>query len=65
MYLHFMSFLYIDMTQVVEILPHVRQGPTYSTSSIMFASVLATQGARASATTIFTLLNRTYSLPAC
>ena len=31
MYLHFMLFLHIDMTQVVEILPQVRQGPTYST----------------------------------
>ena len=26
-----LSFLHIDMTQVVEILPQVRQGPTYST----------------------------------
>ena len=31
MYLHFMSFLHIDMTQVVEILPHIRSGSTYST----------------------------------
>ena len=30
-YQHFMSFLHIDMTQVVEILPQTRQGPTYST----------------------------------
>ena len=30
-YLHFISFLHNDMTQVVEILPQVRQGPTYST----------------------------------
>ena len=29
-YLHFMSFLHIDMTQVVEILPQVRQGPAHS-----------------------------------
>ena len=29
--LHFMSFLRIDETQVVEILRRVRQGPTYST----------------------------------
>ena len=29
-YIH-MSFLHIDMTQVVEILPQMRQGPTYST----------------------------------
>ena len=31
MYLHFMSFLHIDMTQVLKILPQVRPGPTYST----------------------------------
>ena len=30
-YLHFMLLPHIDMTQVVEILPHVRQGLTYST----------------------------------
>ena len=30
-YLHFMSFLHIDMTQVVEILPQVRQELYYST----------------------------------
>ena len=32
--LHFMSFLNIDMTQVVETLPKVRQELTYSTQSI-------------------------------
>ena len=31
MYIWFISFLGIDMTQVVEILPHVRQELTYST----------------------------------
>ena len=30
-YLHFMSFLHTDKTQVVEIPPRVRQGPAYST----------------------------------
>ena len=30
-YLHFVSFFYIDMTQVVEILPQVRKESTYST----------------------------------
>ena len=30
-YLHFVSFLHIDMTQVVEILPQMGQQPTYST----------------------------------
>ena len=29
-YFHFMSFLHIDINQVFEILPQVRQGPTYS-----------------------------------
>ena len=33
-YLHFVSFLHIDMTQVVEILPQVRQELIYSTLSI-------------------------------
>ena len=27
-YFHFISFLHINMPQVVEILPHERQGPT-------------------------------------
>ena len=29
-YLHFMSFLHIDLTQVLKILPQVRAGSTYS-----------------------------------
>ena len=46
MYLHIMSFLNNGITQVVEILLHVRQGPTYSTiANIMGADVLAAQGA--------------------
>ena len=31
MYKHFVSYLHIDMTQVVEILSQIRQEPTYST----------------------------------
>ena len=31
MYLHFISFLHIDMMQVVEIFPQVKPGHTYST----------------------------------
>ena len=34
LYLNFMSFLHIDMAQVLEILPQVRQELTYSTWSI-------------------------------
>ena len=30
-YLHFVSYLHIDTTQVIEILPQIRQEPTYST----------------------------------
>ena len=30
-YLHFVSFLHIDTTQVVEILPQIRQEPSYPT----------------------------------
>ena len=33
-YLHFMSLLHIDMTQVLKILPHVRPVPIYRTQSI-------------------------------
>ena len=29
-YLHFVSYLHIDTTQVVEIPPQIRQEPTYS-----------------------------------
>ena len=31
LYLHFVSFLHIDMTQVVEFLPQITQEPTYCT----------------------------------
>ena len=31
MYLHFMSFLHIDTTQVVETIPHVKEELAYST----------------------------------
>ena len=41
-----MSFLHIDVVQVVEILSHVRQELTYIVN-IMDADVLATQEARA------------------
>ena len=30
-YLHFVSYLHIDVMQVVEIFPQIRQEPTYST----------------------------------
>ena len=30
-YLHFVSYLHIDTTQVVEILPQIRQEPAYAT----------------------------------
>ena len=32
--LHFVSFIHIDMTQVLKILPQVSEGPTYSILSI-------------------------------
>ena len=60
-YLHFMSFLHIDMTRVVEILHLVRQKPAYIVI-IMGADVLVTQGARVSATMIFTVFNRINSV---
>ena len=51
-YLHFVSFLHIDMTQEIEILPQVRQELNYSMQTI---SGVLTQGARASATMIFAM----------
>ena len=33
-HLHFVSFLHIDMTQVLKILPQVKEGPTYCILSI-------------------------------
>ena len=62
-YLHFMSLLHINMTQVVEVLPRVRQELTYSALNIMVADVLVTQGARASATMILSMLNWVNSVP--
>ena len=38
MYLHLISFLRTDMTQVIEILPHVRQEFTYFTFSCVLMS---------------------------
>ena len=54
MYLQFTSFLHSDMAQVVELLSRVRQELNlfYIVNS-MGADVLETQGARASATTVF------------
>ena len=41
--LHFVSFLHIDTTQVVEIFPQIRQEPTlFYIVNIMAADVLAT-----------------------
>ena len=53
MYLHFMSFLHTDMLKIIEILPRIRPGLNlFYMVNIMFADVLAMQGARASATMI-------------
>ena len=38
-YLHFLSFLHIDMTQVVEILPQTRQASPHFTLSISWLLV--------------------------
>ena len=58
MYLYLMSLPHTDMPQVDEILPRVRNKPTYSTS-IMGPCV-----ARATSTMILTMLNRNNSVPA-
>ena len=53
-----MSFLHIDMTQVVETLPHFETRTyLFYIVNIMAADDLAMQGAKASATVIFTMLN--------
>ena len=59
MYLQFIAFFHTDMAQVVEILPHV-----FYIVNIMGADVLATQGARALATMILSMLNQNNSVPA-
>ena len=57
-----MSFLDFDMAQVVEIPPQEVKNLVYI-FSIMGVDVLATQGARASATMILTMLNWINSVP--
>ena len=53
------------MTEVVAIVPQVRQKKfLFNIDNIMGADVLATQGARASPTMNYTLLNRINSVPA-
>ena len=53
MYLHFMSFLHIDMPKIIEMIPRIRPGLNlFYIVNIMFADVFATQGARASATMV-------------
>ena len=51
MYLQCLPFLHTDMTQVVGILPHVRQG-LFHTANIIAADDLVMQGAMASAANI-------------
>ena len=58
-----MSYLHIDLTQVFEILPQVWQELFYMIN-VMGADVLASQGARASATMIYTMLNQINLVPA-
>ena len=64
-YLHFISFLHIDRTQVVGN-PSSCKTRTYLLYivNIMIVYVRATQGARATATMIFTMLNRISSISA-
>ena len=52
------------MTQVVEIIPQEGQSIPALHVNIMGAGVLATQGTRASAIMIITMLNRINSVPA-
>ena len=63
-YLHFMSFLHVDMPQSWNPLSCKTKTYLFYIVNIMGADVLATQGARASATMILTWLNRDISFPA-
>ena len=58
-----MLLLNIEMKQLAEILPQVRQ-EHFNIVNIMGADVLATQGARASPTIIFAMWNRINSVAA-
>ena len=62
MYSQLISFLHTGIMQVAEIIPRVRQDLLYIIN-IMVVDVLATQGARASVTLIFTMLNPNNSVP--
>ena len=57
-----MSMFHTDLRQAVEILPYVMTLLFY-TVNIMGADVLVMQGARASATMIFTMLNQIIGSP--
>ena len=61
--MQFISFLHTNMTQVIEILPHVKQKYLFNIVNIIVVDVPATQGARASATLIFAMLNPINSVP--
>ena len=64
MYLQFLSFLHTDITQVVEILPHVTQGLyLVYIVNILGADDLVMQGAGASATIILTSLDADNLVP--
>ena len=55
MYLQFLSFFYIDKTQIVEILPREKNRTCiFHKANIMVADDLATEGARASTAMILT-----------
>ena len=60
-----MSFLHIDITQIVEIFPQVKRAYLFYIFNIMGVDVLATQGARASGTMILAMLDRINAVPAC
>ena len=64
MYLHFMSFFHIDMTCNWNPLLCKKRTYLFYIVNIMGADVLATQGARASATMVLTVFNQINSVPA-
>ena len=62
-YLHSILLCHIDTTLVVEVLPHVRQGPTYPTYSSSWLR-MTWRHTKASVTVIFTMMDQINSIPA-
>ena len=63
-YLHSILLCHIDTTLVVEVLPHVRQGPTYLPYIFVVMAENDLRHTKASVTGIFTMMDQINSIPA-